>query len=465
MSLNKYVDRIASTVKGNNEKVGDHIDLFRQVIGAVLDDAQLKKNFDGAAIRYAAMCGEITNRVMAVLGGSEFVDLLAIGDVNMPAFAVEVADQIVNDSYRYHDQLSKDFGRGYDLTSQGAEAARSSFFDYADKYYGFSAVHGLKEKMVENSTIVGGGMRGLDDIATAMIRNADKLGLKNRFISPDNSFGTWHSIVNLRTHGGHSVHTLKTGQDNFLHLSATNIDKFYDGVETPMETVQDVWCITPVGNPSGTFMSGDQLASTCEAIVNRNPNAIILLDSTYVRLLSPGRSKALVEGVLSNPSVIDRVVFLDSFSKTHGFCGERIGLYFAANKEVFDPIQTVNMTLSAGNGRYKDALVMAICNSSEERELILQEVHDFWMKERKGLFDKLITSGSFGHLFDEQQLHVVDEQMDEPGLYLFLKLKEGVTGLDVLKETHCLGVETKMGDGNYIRFAVGKISEPRFSQK
>ena len=43
---------------------------------------------------------------------------------------------------------------------------------YFDTQYGFSAVPGLTEKLTENSTIVGGGMRGLDDIATAMVNTA-----------------------------------------------------------------------------------------------------------------------------------------------------------------------------------------------------------------------------------------------------------------------------------------------------
>ncbi|MDZ4209667.1 MAG: hypothetical protein U1C56_00650, partial [Candidatus Curtissbacteria bacterium] len=69
------------------------------------------------------------------------------------------------------------------------------------------------------------------------------------------------------------------------------------------------------------------------------------------------------------------------------------------------------------------------------------------------------------NLFDDDQSHIPDSQLEEPlGLYVLLKLKSGVSGIDVLKETGCLGVETSMGEDRYVRFSVGKIKQPTYSK-
>ncbi|MBI2453873.1 aminotransferase class I/II-fold pyridoxal phosphate-dependent enzyme [Candidatus Peregrinibacteria bacterium] len=330
---------------------------------------------------------------------------------------------------------------------------------------------GLTEKLVRNSTIIGGGMRGLDDIATAMVNIAKDESTaaapkKHRFIHPDNSFGTWHSIADLRSNKGGTaeVHRIPTDQKNLLHLTPEQVDEFY-AAHPVAEGYNDSWCITPVGNPSGTYIDADVLAEVCKRIVTHNPNVKIILDCTYVRTLKPEIAKKLIAGVIHIPEVLNRVVFLESFSKTHGFSGERLGAYFSANPDIYNGIQNINMILSAGNGRQKSALVLALTNASEEQEAKIRELHEFWARERKGLHHFLIKSGKFPHLFEEDQTHIHDEQIDEPlGLYVLFKLKPGVDGKQVLLETGCLGVPTTLASGKYVRFSVGKLTVPTYAK-
>ncbi len=171
-------------------------------------------------------------------------------------------------------------------------------------------------------------------------------------------------------------------------------------------------------------------------------------------------------GVLHDPLVRDRVVILESFSKTHGFCGERIGVYTSPNDEIFGRIQNLNMTLSAGNGRYRSALAEALATPTPVQAQKLRELHQFWGQERKGLYQYLIGSGNFDDIFEPDQPHILQDQLDEPlGLYVFLRLRPGVHTKDVLIKTGCLGVETTMGDGStWMRFAVGKITKPTYSK-
>jgi len=453
---------------------GEAADRTRAVIEAAFADSQIQKEYAGAAIRHTAMCGEVARLLLKQIGDSpDQIGLLSIGDIDLPPEAREVALQILNRAHEYHMQFVRENGLGYDLTSQGQPEARRSMIDYFDRHYGFSDVPGLLEKLVKNSTIVGGGMRGLDDIATAMVRTAALENRTHRFIHPDNSFGTWHSIVELRSHEGEGdrkgkgvakIHKIPTAQKDQLHLTADQVNEFYND-HPATEVSNDSWCITPVGNPSGTRMQPAQLTQVCQAIVAKNPDAKIVLDCTYVRTLPAETARELMSGVINDPAVLDRIIFVDSFSKTHGFAGVRIGTYFSANPEVYGPVQTVNMTLSAGNGSDKNGTVMALTNPTPEQDRVISELHQFWARERVGLHHYLVGSGRFPHLFDKDQSHIVPEQLQEPlGLYVLIKLKPGVDGKQVLLETACLGVETQMGSGRYMRFAVGKIKTPTYAK-
>ena len=149
----------------------------------------------------------------------------------------------------------------------------------------------------------------------------------------------------------------------------------------------------------------------------------------------------------------------------HGLCGERIGAYFSANRQLFDSHHNVNMMLSAGNGRHKSAMALAIAQTTSSEEEVIHALHRFWQEERLGLYRYLTGNDRFRDLFEDNQEHLSPDQLSSPlGLYLFLKLREGVTGKDVLIRTGCLGVLTHMGSGTYIRFSVGKITKPTYAR-
>ncbi len=454
--------------RGDYETVRDKV---KAVVAQIFDDVEIRDHFIGAEIRWTAICGEVAREVLSLIGESpDHIGLMSIGDVDLPDFAREVAIQIIEAAHEHHRALLDEEGFGYDLTSKGSERARASMINYFDRHYDFSSVPGLKEKLIRNSTIVGGGMRGLDDIATAMVATAERESTpenpkRHRFIHPDNSFGTWHAIADLRSHRGAAaeVHKIPTDQKNLLHLTPEQVNDFY--AKNPANGANnDSWCITPVGNPSGTYIDATTLSEICKRIVKHNPRAKIILDCTYMRTLKTEIAQQLIAGIIHVPEVLGRVVFLESFSKTHGFSGERLGAYFSANPDIYNPIQNMNMMLSAGNGRQKSALVLALTQTTDEQEAVIKKLHEFWANERKGLYTYLMGHGNFGHLFEEEQSHIRPDQLNGPlGLYVLVKLKPGVEGKQVLLETGCLGVETNMPSGKYIRFSVGKIKTPTYA--
>jgi hypothetical protein len=171
-----------------------------------------------------------------------------------------------------------------------------------------------------------------------------------------------------------------------------------------------------------------------------------------------------MSGLVSSPA-LNNIIFLESFSKSHGLCRERLAVYFSVNKELFTKHHAANIAFSAGPGVVKDFQFKALGESNAKDILGVSDLHHFWQKERKGLYNYLLKTAKFAHLFEAQQPHIATEDLDRPcTLYILLKAKSGVKAQNVFVETGALGVDTPMLSGHYIRFSVGTVTAPTYSQ-
>lgn len=466
-----HAERIRAEI---GELQGDTAAKVRALLGKVFADEQIQTEYSGALIRYTAMCAAVAREILRAAGlRQNLVNSLTIGSVDLPPQMRKVTREFLRFAASLRESLMDRDGTGYDLSAKGSLEARKALVSLFDIHYGFSRYVGFNEALAENMAITAGGMRTLQDIALAMIERADKKGERNRFIFPDNSFSTWWDIARIVCRDNNVTADRKvihTKQENLLHLTAEQVRDFYNREGktdcTRNMPYHDTWYITPVANPSGTMIPSDQLAAVCEAIVTDNPDAVIILDSVYVRLLKPEQAQKLMNAVLRNPYVRKRIIFVESFSKSHGLCRQRVGAYFSENPEIFGVVQNLIMKVSAGQGDDKSALALALAAQTPAQQQAIDDLHEFWAKGRRGLHAFLMQE-RFAHLFDEKQSHITQDQLQNPGsLYLFLKLKPGITGRQVAVETGCLGVETPMRDRQdiYIRFAVGMLTEPTFAQ-
>lgn len=470
--IGMHARRLLPEIQKKIALIQDHTSeqVRRAVLEPIFNDGVIRQNFKGAEIRYVTMCGLVAKHVLGILGEDpNIITLMAIGDVTLPSFIRPLVDNLRKKADAHEEYLTaeEEMGYGYDLSAKGYKKAREIAFKNWDKYYQFSESGDpdMMNSLAENSTIVPGGMHALTVMKKSLDDLAESKNLTKRYIYPDNSFGTWKAIAKESKNNPNSkTYEIPTNQADRLHLTAAKVHEFYAGNE--IEGNDDTWYITPVGNPSGTAMSKEQLVETCEAILDHNPEASIILDCVYLRTMEVETANELISGVIKNPRIMNRALFIESLSKTHGITGLRVGMFFSANKELYDAVQNSDMTAYAGHGHRLSALMMAFLDDPNgEYENEFKKLHRFWAAERKGLHDYLIKSGDFSDLFDDNQDHIIQEQLDDPlGLYLFLKLKDGVTKMDIYAKTGCFGVENTIGSGKYMRFAVGKITEPTYSK-
>lgn len=463
--INNHAERILATaLQGIREQTENRV---KRVISTVLDDNVIAAETQGAVIRQAAICGKVIKAVLALIGESpDRVNLLSIGDTELPEFARPTIAAFDKRAHEYVQTSIADGETGYDFVARGSEEARRATIQNFDRHYGFSQYPGLTEALARNMCLENGGMNGLAHIAQGLVLRARKARAIPRFVHPDNSFGTWHEITRAESDDGRTakVYRLGTRQEDSLHLTPEQVINFYRRHPAHPKT-RTSWCITPVGNPSGTRIKPQQLKETCEAIIQHDPEAIILLDCVYVRISILEKARELMTAVLENPAVRSRIIFLESYSKTHAMCGFRLGMFFAENDEVFRPPQNRTMVYTAGLSKHTDNLIRAIGEATPEQNTMIDRLHEFWAKEREGLYHYLIASRRFSHLFDANQSHVDPAELKEPiSLYLFLKLKPGVNERQVLLETGCHGVLTEMDSGMYLRLAVGKLVTPTYAK-
>ena len=211
-------------------------------------------------------------------------------------------------------------------------------------------------------------------------------------------------------------------------------------------------------------MRADQMMETLEAIFSHNPQADVILDTVYLRTLSTEDATALMEPLSRRKDLLERIIFLESFSKSHGLCRERLALYFSASERLFTECHTSNIAFSSGPGAYKDFQFDALGSMSREDQHSIRLLHEFWRDERKGLLAHL-AKPQFSHLFEKEQPHIRSDDIDHTcTLYICLKARPQVTAQQVFRETGALGVDTKrFHEGNFIRFAVATIRKPTYS--
>lgn len=443
---------------------------FESLIDIVFEDKEIAAQFLGMKIRHTAMCGGVIKEIMSLCGfKNDDIHMMSYGDVDLPDEIENVVLGMIARSSAEHMKLLMKYSTGYDLTSRGCLEARTALIEYMNRFYGLYEPENPepnRSNYIDQCTIINGGMRALDDFAATFVHHAFTSKRRVRFMSPDNSFPTWLSVIKNHTQNGNlgDMYTISTDPANRLHLSADDIKTFY-GAFSPGEDIKkflDVWCITPVGNPSGTAMTAEQLQQTIKAIYKANPEAIVFLDCAYIRTLRRRTARALMKPIFEDAKLCKNVIVLESFSKTHGLCGERIGCFFTPNKDLYTVLQNYNTTVSSGNGRYKDALALTLATPTEEEVTTVKKLHRFWAQERAGLYNYLMSE-KFAEIFERKQPHLSQDQLTEPlGIYIFLKLKKGVDLREVFKQTKCLGVEVDMGSGKYVRFAVCKLKEKTF---
>ncbi len=132
---------------------------------------------------------------------------------------------------------------------------------------------------------------------------------------------------------------------------ASDLDRVPDGVE-----VDGVY-LMPITNPTGRTIPPRRLEAFVRAVLERWPHAGVILDSVYVRL-HPRHAELL--SWIDTPELADRMIVIDSLSKTHGVTGLRSGVVLSRARGLMAGVHRYAQNVMAGPSNMMQAVSVAL---------------------------------------------------------------------------------------------------------
>lgn len=187
------------------------------------------------------------------------------------------------------------------------------------------------EADVNNIIITGGGISGLD----IAIQNIEV----DKFYFPKFFWGTYAQLMSLR----------KSKFNNYTS---------YDELNTIAKSLKgNAVIICDPGNPLGNKYSDHLLIEVIQNL--NNSRAIVLFDSPYRRLFYD-RSDSFYQKLLA----LENVIIIESFSKSVGLSGQRIGFMHTANKAFNAEALLRIMYATNGVNSFSQILIAKLLGSS-----------------------------------------------------------------------------------------------------
>jgi len=211
------------------------------------------------------------------------------------------------------ESLSHDSGQ-YG-SNRGAEALLDAFLKHIEAL-GFSGYGRM------NLSIGIGAKHVLYNLAEALLNEGDEIC----FAAP--YWTTYHDIADIV---GAKV--------NVLHCDSTQNYKLTPAqLDAALARKPKVFLFNNPSNPTGMVYTGEEIAALAEVLA-KHPDTWVITDDIYNSMVFDGLGYH--NFVFAKPELRERVIFVDSVSKTYGMPGWRVGL-IAGPEVVAKAITTLN---------------------------------------------------------------------------------------------------------------------------
>ena len=211
------------------------------------------------------------------------------------------------------ESLSHDSGQ-YG-SNRGAEVLQDAFL----KHIGALGFSGYARA---NVSIGIGAKQVLYNLAEAMLNEGDEIC----FAAP-----YWTTYRDIADIVGAKANVMHCGPEQHYKLSPRQLD-------VALARKPKVFLFNNPSNPTGMVYTGEEIAALAEVLV-KYPDTWVITDDIYNAMIFDGLGYH--NFVFAKPELRDRVVFVDSVSKTYGMPGWRVGL-LAGPEVVAKAVSTLN---------------------------------------------------------------------------------------------------------------------------
>jgi aspartate aminotransferase len=211
------------------------------------------------------------------------------------------------------EALSQDSGQ-YG-SNRGADALLDAFLKHIEAL-GFSGYTRM------NLSIGIGAKQVLYNLAEALLDEGDEIC----FAAP-----YWTSYRDIADIVGAKINVMHCGPEQNYKLTPAQLD-------TALARKPKVFLFNNPSNPTGMVYTGEEIAALAEVLV-KHPDTWVITDDIYNSMVFDGLGYH--NFVFAKPELRERVIFVDSVSKTYGMPGWRVGL-IAGPEVVAKAITTLN---------------------------------------------------------------------------------------------------------------------------
>jgi aspartate aminotransferase len=211
------------------------------------------------------------------------------------------------------ESLSHDSGQ-YG-SNRGAEALLDAFLKHIEAL-GFSGYTRM------NLSIGIGAKQVLYNLAEALLDEGDEIC----FAAP-----YWTSYRDIADIVGAKINVMHCGPEQSYKLTPTQLD-------AALARKPKVFLFNNPSNPTGMVYTGEEIAALADVLV-KHPDTWVITDDIYNSMVFDGLGYH--NFVFTQPGLRERVIFVDSVSKTYGMPGWRVGL-IAGPGSVAKAITTLN---------------------------------------------------------------------------------------------------------------------------
>lgn len=174
---------------------------------------------------------------------------------------------------------------------------------------------------------------------------------------------------------------LAEGESVFIHATVENDFKITaEQLEASITPKTKMFMFSSPCNPTGSVYSHEELAALV-AVFERYPNIMILSDEIYEHINFVDKHYSIA----SFPSVKDRVILINGFSKAYAMTGWRVG-YMAASKEIAAACDKLQGQITSGTSSISQRAALA---AYEEGLASVNEMKEAFRKRRTIVYDLL----------------------------------------------------------------------------
>jgi aspartate aminotransferase len=174
---------------------------------------------------------------------------------------------------------------------------------------------------------------------------------------------------------------LAEGESVFIHATVENDFKITgEQLEAAITPKTKMFMFSSPCNPTGSVYSHEELAALV-AVFEKYPDVYILSDEIYEHINFVDKHHSIA----SFPSVKDRVILINGFSKAYAMTGWRVG-YMAASKEIAGACDKLQGQITSGTSSISQRAALAAYQEGLES---VNEMKEAFRKRRTIVYDLL----------------------------------------------------------------------------